>query len=114
MIYLVTGGRDFTDKDFVFNSLDKIHSERPCTFLIHGDASGVDTLCGLWAKNNNIGVKACPAEWNVYGKTAGIIRNSQMLHLNPDVLIAFPGNKGTRDMVRKAINKGIEIIQMQK
>jgi hypothetical protein len=44
----------------------------------------------------------CCAEWDMYGPSAGPRRNARMVEWKPDVVIAFPGNRGTADMVRQA------------
>ena len=44
-----------------------------------------------------------PADWAKHGKAAGPIRNAEMLtEFLPDYIVAFPGGKGTADMLRKA------------
>ncbi|HVM95122.1 MAG TPA: hypothetical protein VMT89_01980, partial [Candidatus Acidoferrales bacterium] len=43
------------------------------------------------------------ADWRRNGRAAGPIRNQQMLtEGKPDLVVAFPGGRGTRDMVNKA------------
>ena len=43
------------------------------------------------------------ADWAKYGPVAGPIRNQDMLDLHrPKMVIAFPGGKGTADMVKRA------------
>ena len=43
-------------------------------------------------------------------KSAGHIRNQVMLDKGkPDVVVAFPGGRGTADMVRRAEGAGIEV-----
>lgn len=110
MRLLVTGGRDFTDRDFVFHILDRIHAKRPITLLVEGGALGADALSRLWAICNNIPFQTCKADWERYGKAAGIIRNGTMLSdWNPQGCVAFPGGRGTADMVKKAENAGITV-----
>jgi len=44
-----------------------------------------------------------PADWGKYSKSAGYIRNKQMLaEGKPDLVVAFPGGKGTANMVKLA------------
>lgn len=103
MKVLVCGGRDYNDAAEVFACLDRLHRENPITCIIHGDAFGCDRLAGYWGQDNDIEVKACPADWAKHGRAAGPIRNREMLLLYPDVVIAFPGGRGTADMIRQAI-----------
>lgn len=45
-----------------------------------------------------------------YGKSAGPIRNQTMLDDGkPDLVLAFPGGRGTADMVAKAEKHGIPV-----
>ena len=108
MRLLVSGGREFDDVDFIVNRLNRLHESRSITELIHGAARGVDTICGYWA-DEVVGITstAVPAEWldedGNYDKGAGHKRNQQMLaEYRPDALFAFPGGRGTADMVARA------------
>lgn len=48
------------------------------------------------------------ADWNLYGKAAGAIRNTAMLDDHtPTLVVAFPDGKGTANMVRQAMARGI-------
>ena len=112
MRVLVTGGRDFNDGDLVNATLDRLHVEYHFTTLVHGAASGADRLSGEWAASRGVPVEANPADWKKYGRAAGPIRNSQMLDDKPDLVIAFPGGKGTADMIRKAQSAGLTVIRI--
>lgn len=103
MKVLVCGGRDFLDAKTVFDTLDSWHRARSITLVVHGDAKGADSLAKLWAISRDIPVKAYPANWELHGKAAGPVRNKQMLkEENPDVVLAFPGGRGTNNMVNLA------------
>lgn len=110
MRVLVTGGRDFDDIEMIISVLDALHAQHGFTVLIHGDANGADRLCGQWAENRSVAVQACPADWKRYGRGAGPVRNRQMSDERPELLVAFPGGKGTADMVRVAAKAGITVI----
>ena len=108
MKVLVTGSRELTNRQLVFNTLDRI---RPSS-IVHGAARGADKLSGDWAEENNVSEFAYPAQWSRYGRAAGVIRNSEMLEKEkPDLVIAFllPGSRGTADMVRKARQAGVTV-----
>lgn len=114
MVILVCGGRTYNNKDKVNEVLSSIHKEKPITVLIHGAAKGADALAGCWARENNIKEKQCPALWNTHGKAAGSIRNQKMLDSNTvELVVAFPGGKGTSDMVSRARKSGIEVKEIQ-
>ena len=46
---LVCGGREFRNRSFLFDVLDKFHAATPFDLLIHGGARGADRLAGDWA-----------------------------------------------------------------
>lgn len=111
MKVLVCGGRDFDDAQFVWSSLRAAHAKRPITLLIHGAAPGADLLAEQWAGATGVNYAAVPALWAMHGKAAGPRRNRAMLLLEPDGVIAFPGGKGTADMVAAAEAAGIKVWQ---
>ena len=77
------------------------------------DASGADQLAGQWAKSRGISVKAYPADWKNLGRIAGPIRNKKMLDEKPDLLVAFPGGKGTANMVFYAKKSGCVVVLVE-
>lgn len=111
---LVTGGRDYRDRGAVYKALDSQEREctRPsCMVLITGGAGGADSLAADWAHANGVHLVEMHALWDVYGTAAGPVRNTAMLLLLPDVVLAFPGGKGTADMVRRAKDAGVRVIE---
>ena len=114
MRVLVTGGRDFCDRMFLFDALAKLHSERVITAIIHGGASGADQLAGEWAKSVGIQVEVFPADWKKHGKAAGPIRNAAMLKATPDIVVAFPGGRGTANMILQASSAGVHVLHAEK
>ena len=113
MRVLVCGGRDFTDRDFVHNTLCALNAKRgPIACVIHGAATGADHEGMIWAQM--MGVKHAPfaADWRTHGRAAGPLRNQRMLDEGrPNLVVAFPGGKGTADMVRRARLAGLEVIE---
>lgn len=110
MRVLVCGGRDFENKMFIFDYLDDFHSTRPIEVLIEGAAKGADELAGTWADMRGVQHLSFPANWNKYRAAAGPIRNKQMLDEGkPDIVVAFPGGKGTANMVEQASSYGVPV-----
>lgn len=105
MICLVTGGRSFTDRFFVYERLDEARAALGITELVHGGARGADTLAKDWAVSRGIPHHPEPVDeesWQRLGGRAGNARNSFMLRKwSPGVVIGFPGGTGTTDMVVK-------------
>ena len=92
MKVIVAGGRDFSDRELLYTSLDAFHKGTPITEVVCGGARGADELGRCWADKNRITVTPMDAEWDKYGKTAGFIRNKQMGDY-ADYLIAFWNEK---------------------
>lgn len=110
MRILVCGGRDYNDAEAVNAALDAVHRKRGITCIIEGGATGADTLARQWAVATGIDIRTFYANWKLYGKAAGPLRNSQMLDEGrPDGVVAFPGGRGTDDMVRQAQAAGLTV-----
>lgn len=78
-----------------------------------GDATGADSLAARWCEDNGISFRVYPADWQAHGPAAGPIRNKAMLESEkPSCVIAFPGAKGTRNMVGLAEKAGVRVIKV--
>lgn len=108
---LVAGGRDFKDRDFVFYHLDNLRQWFAPIFLgIQGEATGVDTFARQWFEAQGMPCAGMRANWNFYGDAAGRLRNSWMEEwLTPDLVITFPGGRGTANMAKIAKEKKIDL-----
>jgi hypothetical protein len=109
---LVCGGRKYRDKAHVFEVLDQIHAHYGELVIINGGAGGADSYAHSWAIERNVHHAKMAALWHRFDKAAGPIRNSAMLALKPDVVIAFPGEDGTADMVKQARAANIETYEV--
>lgn len=109
MKVLVCGGRDYADKQRVFQVLNYLHISELC----HGGAKGADSLAGSYAFYKGMIPKVYKADWNKHGLAAGPIRNGQMLvEFKPDLVVAFPGGKGTIDMVKQARAAKVPVLEV--
>jgi hypothetical protein len=75
---------------------------------------GADKCAHEYALSRAIPVRPFPAKWTSLGRRAGPIRNAEMLRELTSwdgcvSLIAFPGGKGTADMVAKAKSAGVPV-----
>ncbi|KZY50995.1 hypothetical protein A3734_06445 [Sulfitobacter sp. HI0054] len=116
MRILVCGSRHCDEElsDLVWNRLqDIIPGNEPCT-IIHGAAPGVDTQAMIVADMlPNCKHLPFEAEWNKHGRAAGPIRNKRMLDEGkPDLVVAFPGGRGTANMVKQAKAGGFKVIEV--
>ncbi len=101
---LVCGGRDYSDYSALCAALDHLLSARlPNVVIIHGAAPGADSLAGQYAVDRGLACEAFPADWQTHGRAAGPIRNARMLaEGKPDAVVAFPGGRGTANMIAQA------------
>ncbi len=114
MRVLVCGGRTFLDRDRVFATLDDLHAATPITFLAHGGAKGADRSAEAWAMSRGVAWRRWMADWKALGKAAGPARNATMLaEARPDLVVAFPGKRGTADMVRKAYAAEVPVTRVK-
>lgn len=136
-VVLVCGGRDYKDREHVRRVLTKFHEEIGIGLLVHGAAGskklsycaphepdsgnvwhvieGADLFADEWALYNRVPVWPYPVtneEWRL-GKRAGPLRNKRMLdERKPGFCIAFPGGKGTADMVKRCREAGVEVMEV--
>lgn len=93
--------------------LNKLHDKAGIDAIIQGGAKGADELAFAWARANSVSEEQYDAEWENFGTMAGPMRNKRMLQEGrPDLVIAFPGGKGTANMVALARKFGVEVIQI--
>ena len=126
MRLLVCGGRDWNDQDRMDAVLDAVHRKHGITLLIEGgqvsrdhqtdELYGADWQAGTWAIRRGVPHWICYAQWfDPFGqirRAAGPERNARMLAVGqPDAAVAFPGRKGTRDMVRLLKGAGVPVWQ---
>lgn len=115
---IVTGCRDWTDRDAVFRELDALVPARPFITVVHGACQdkegmlcGADRFANEWAWNRDARSDPHPADWNTHGKAAGPIRNREMAELGAYLCVAFWDGRspGTRDMIEQAVRAGIPV-----
>lgn len=115
MRVLVCGGRHWTDRGFIYQTLDRLRRGwGPDVTIIEGDARGVDRIAGYWARRNKLTNLKFRADWETHGVLAGPIRNKQMLDEGqPDLVVVFPGGRGTLNMKTQAIRANVPVIHIE-
>ena len=103
MKIIIAGGRNFNDYNKLRESCDNILVNQKEVEIVSGTAVGADTLGERYAQEKGYEVKKFPAQWDLYGKSAGYKRNQQMAEY-ADGLIAFwdGKSKGTENMIKIA------------
>lgn len=116
--WLICGGRDFDDWEMFDAALRSVANNSGVPWVvIHGAAKGADRMADRWVQEMRAGgvdiqLIRVPADWERHGRHAGPIRNQQMLDEHkPDLVIAFPGGRGTADMVSRAKAAEITVIE---
>lgn len=116
---LVTGGRDYPDREAVSARLATCRQEAARNGLklivIHGDCpTGADHWAAHWCRREGIDERRYPAQWDLHGRSAGPRRNQRMLDEGqPDLVLAFPGGRGTADLVRRADKAGVLVAHLE-
>lgn len=111
---MVTGSRGWKNELAIEFVLATIDMSGPF-MLVHGGASGADSIAGRWAEKNRVLQRHHIANWNLYGKSAGLIRNEEMLKsLNPangDIVLAFwdGSSPGTKHAIDTALKMKLDI-----
>ena len=103
---IIAGGRYFNDYELLKQKADFFLSNKILTHevvIVSGHASGADSLGERYAAERGLKVELFPADWNAYGKGAGIRRNRQMAEV-ANALIAFwdGQSRGTYNMISEA------------
>jgi hypothetical protein len=109
LVLVVTGGRDYLDAARVRWALDGLHGAYGVEHLHAGDATGADALAVSWAAERAVLTTRWLADWS-RGKRGGPERNRRMLDAaKPDLVVAFPGGRGTEDCIRAATERGFPV-----
>lgn len=126
---IIAGGRDYVLTRGDARWLDELRSTLPITEVVSGGATGADAGGEKWANTRGITIHPCPANWDditapgavvrtrrdgrKYNVLAGFWRNEEMAKY-ADALIAFPGGRGTADMIARATEHGLKIVRRVK
>lgn len=121
-IAIICGGRALRDQQWAFDRLDEIDGAEQIEFVVEGGqrsyergrmVGGADFFACRWANMRGRGIATVEAEWRVYGRRAGPMRNGRMLReFMPARVIALPGGSGTADMIRQAKRARVRVIEV--
>lgn len=108
---IIAGSRTITDYAKVCSIIEEAKIDGiVITEVVSGTAKGIDQLGERWAFFNNIPVKKFPADWDKYGRVAGIMRNQQMAEYAEALIAIWDGSSnGTRNMIQEARNRNLKV-----
>lgn len=111
---MITGSRDWDDKMTIDRALFEYWYNGGRTndiLLIEGGAKGADRLARDCWRTAGFQTEEFPADWDQYGKRAGILRNIQMLDTQPEAVLAFIRNnsRGATHAATEAERRGIPV-----
>jgi hypothetical protein len=100
MKVIIAGSRDIKDYKAVGQAISA--SKFNITEVVCGCALGVDSIGRTWGIANGIPVKEFPANWDVYGRAAGPMRNIKMAEYADAAIIVWDGkSKGSLNMIKE-------------
>ena len=107
---IIAGGRDFNNYEFLKEKMDIFLKEKENIEIVSGTANGADSLGERYAGERGYFLKRFPANWSLYGKRAGYIRNSEMADY-ADVCVVFWDGKsrGSKHMIDISEEKGMPL-----
>ena len=108
----IVGSRRFNDYSLLKEILDPYLGK--ILYIISGGAMGADNLARRYAKDTGLPIKIYYPDWKNHGKAAGVIRNTFIVkECDKMIAFAYPDSKGTRDSIKKAERKGINVVVIE-
>jgi len=93
----IVGSRDYPTRTDVESFIAALPQD---TEIVSGGARGVDTWAQIAAVRRGLKVKVFKAEWSLYGKSAGFIRNQTIVDYADRVVAFWDGfSKGTAHII---------------
>lgn len=106
---LVCGSRSWLNKTQIRSCLE-FHDPQN-TIVMHGGASGADTLAEEVCTELGLTTRVFHPDWNGLGKKAGIARNIKMLDEKPSLVYVFWDgvSKGTKFTLDEAMKRRLVV-----
>ena len=113
-LVIIAGGRDFDYYDRLAAFMDQWTMDNDMgpdnTDFVSGEANGADSLGKKWALSRGYKVALFPANWELYGKSAGYRRNEEMAKAATHLVAFWDGrSRGTAHMVSTADRYNLKI-----
>lgn len=100
----IVGSRKFPRPQMVFEYIQTLPKD---TVIVSGGAPGVDTWAKQAAVLCGLEYKEFPADWDRYGRKAGMLRNQQIVDDSDRIVAFWEGNSpGTLSTILKGKKAG--------
>lgn len=111
---IIAGSRSINQYVVVDHAIQESGWADEIAEVVSGGAPGVDALGEEWAYKNHRHLIVFPADWDMYGKSAGIRRNLQMAGYATHLVAVWDGkSKGTKHMIDAAKKEGLKVYVYQ-
>lgn len=100
----IVGSRDFDDYSQLHYVIDRIRLMYKVDGFVSGGAKGADSFAETYARNCKIPIEVIKPDWNKHGRSAGIIRNGEIIKAADIVLAFWDGeSRGTKNSIDRAL-----------
>ncbi len=108
MKVIIAGSREIEDYDALLKTIQD--ADLDITEVVSGGCRGVDFMGEQWAQENAIPVRQFVADWAMYGRMAGELRNREMAQYADALILLWDGKSpGASCMLRESIQAGIHV-----
>lgn len=99
----IIGSRGFTDYTKMSALMKQFLGAAKIEEVISGGATGADSLGARWAQDQGIQLTVFRPDWEKFGKSAGFIRNADIIKSSDAVVCFWDGqSRGTRHSMKLA------------
>ena len=111
MKLIIAGSRGVhLNEQTLTNLVATLPSSQEIAEIVSGGAPGIDSLAIKCFTNSKYKLTVMNANWDLYGKVAGFIRNKQMADYADALLAIWDGSSpGTKHMINTAQENGLKI-----
>ncbi len=110
MRLIIAGSRGVDNVRLVRFAFRQFRHYKVVIEIVCGGAKGIDQLGADLAEERGIALNLKLAEWDVHGKSAGYIRNTEMADCADGLLAIWDlKSRGTKHMITIALAKGLYV-----
>lgn len=107
---IIAGSRTFDNMPLLIEKMDYLLENKKEVEVVCGCAKGADELGYRYALLRGYSIKEFPADWDRFGKSAGYIRNAEMVDYADAAVVFWNGeSRGSKHMIDLAKEKNIPV-----